>query len=128
LGRKNILWRYSCFRKKWYQKENVFKLVGEEVKTLIGDIFNKAPDTRPRLLSSTRMRHRPRSHSRSSVHGIVRRSRSIQVDPDQAQGKLASILLPISTCTIRAFNCLSSLQNSLFRNFFSPGFLFFCRM
>ncbi|XP_061189361.1 probable phosphorylase b kinase regulatory subunit alpha isoform X2 [Saccostrea echinata] len=60
----------------------------EEVKNLIGDIFNKAPDVRPRLLSSTRMR--VRSHSKSSVHGIVRRSRSIQVDPDQAQERGSS--------------------------------------
>ncbi|XP_056011600.1 probable phosphorylase b kinase regulatory subunit alpha isoform X5 [Ostrea edulis] len=64
---------------------------GEEVKKFIGDIFNKAPDIRPRLLSSTRMRPRPRSHSRSSVHGIVRRSRSIQVDPDQAQALQESL-------------------------------------
>ena len=61
--------------------------VGEEVKNMIGDIFNRAPETRPRLLSSTRIKMRPRSHSKSSVHGIVRRSRSIQVDPAQAKGK-----------------------------------------
>ncbi|XP_078325718.1 phosphorylase b kinase regulatory subunit alpha, liver isoform-like isoform X6 [Crassostrea virginica] len=63
---------------------------GEEVKNMIGDIFNRAPEARPRLLSSTRIKMRPRSHSKSSVHGIVRRSRSIQVDPAQAKERSSS--------------------------------------
>nr|XP_011449357.2 probable phosphorylase b kinase regulatory subunit alpha isoform X8 [Crassostrea gigas] len=62
----------------------------EEVKHFVGDIFNRIPDTRPRLLSSSRIKTRPRSHSKSSVHGIVRRSRSIQVDPAQAKERVPS--------------------------------------
>ena len=84
----NSIWIQSCM---WFccftlMKGNCFD-VGEEVKNMIGDIFNRAPEARPRLLSSTRIKMRPRSHSKSSVHGIVRRSRSIQVDPAQAKGK-----------------------------------------
>ncbi|XP_052675495.1 phosphorylase b kinase regulatory subunit alpha, liver isoform-like isoform X6 [Crassostrea angulata] len=63
----------------------------EEVKHFVGDIFNRIPDTRPRLLSSSRIKTRPRSHSKSSVHGIVRRSRSIQVDPAQAKALQESL-------------------------------------
>lgn len=69
----------------------------EEVKHFVGDIFNRIPDTRPRLLSSSRIKTRPRSHSKSSVHGIVRRSRSIQVDPAQAKDREQSGGVPIPT-------------------------------
>lgn len=69
----------------------------EEVKHFVGDIFNRIPDTRPRLLSSSRIKTRPRSHSKSSVHGIVRRSRSIQVDPAQAKDLEQSGGVPIPT-------------------------------
>ncbi|KAK3100518.1 hypothetical protein FSP39_021212 [Pinctada imbricata] len=53
-----------------------------EVISLMGDIFSGTCH-RPRLLSSGTKKKGRRLRMKSSVHGIVRRSRSIQVDPEQ---------------------------------------------
>lgn len=92
------------------------------MKHFVGDIFNRIPDTRPRLLSSSRIKTRPRSHSKSSVHGIVRRSRSIQVDPAQAKGIVTLIMLLGVTVKIRSFFFIIVMQ--IFKCYVIPRFYY----
>ncbi|KAL5012659.1 hypothetical protein ScPMuIL_011210 [Solemya velum] len=65
-----------------------------EVMSVISSMLNRTCP-RPRLLSTGRkMPQRKRvTRSRSSVHGIVRRSRSIQIDADQVSALHASLKL-----------------------------------
>lgn len=84
-------WTMYSRRSSGTLPEHLLSVLGEATVMQFIDNIMSPTCPRPHLLSRTR-KGRVRKIQRSqSVHGIVRRSRSIQIDPDQVPGKISCI-------------------------------------
>ncbi|CAL1539769.1 unnamed protein product [Lymnaea stagnalis] len=87
LGKLSDFLHTSCITKLSFLRDiDDQSMAGRQDKSMIDQLMSQTSSARQRLLSDAHGKGKRRLSTRSSgisVHGIVRRSRSIQIDPDE---------------------------------------------